>query len=685
MNQWVNNVTRATFRGAVAGLVLWSLAAPAMAQWRRPASFGPHKKAFGHQHRTFKALRPDQKLDWKSVIRTKVSGDTAKSVLNGNYFVREVLLSDYDYATGQPSRARSITGLVTFDGQGAYAFTGVLMDTLAGGQAQNYTSSGQYVVYSQGMLIMDNIIDGSDTDFGGVGTFGPSAFVASATEGLNNDILVGVPMPSTGSLSTVAGNYRAGYIDFLQGDMTRVRDASFALNADGQGNVDTVSVTGFAVDRGSVGLSQNISGVNYVVDPATALGAMSFGDPNSNQLISGTKIFVLSQDGNLLVGGDPNGFDVLVATPPGSGSNATASYNGTYYYAMMADDASNLPSYSDISTAYGTDRSDGSGVSITHQRYDDIYYFPYDYTADANPTFDSTGIYQTSYVLEMLGAQGHAVIGVGSGSYYTLLILLQSQPYAGTGIFVDPQSVSNSANHAPVTNPIAPGEIITLQGSGFATDFFPPPGQVLSPPFLPLLGGVTVTVNNRPAPLMSVSPTQITFIAPFGTGGTDSSPEYFATIQVNAGGTDANPVTLFTTVAAPGVVTTGNDGVSLGFVKKASDASTVSTDNPVRPGDNIVIYCTGLGQVSPPVGDGVAAASNPASVVNANVYAYIDGVPAPAGLPILLPGTAGLYQVNLQVPVGVTRGAIVYLDVEVDDSQNNTIAYTSEAKIPIAQ
>jgi len=37
---------------------------------------------------------------------------------------------------------------------------------------------------------------------------------------------------------------------------------------------------------------------------------------------------------------------------------------------------------------------------------------------------------------------------------------------AGTTVFLNPQGVINSANFAPITTQIAPGQIITLFGSG---------------------------------------------------------------------------------------------------------------------------------------------------------------------------------------------------------------------------
>ena len=57
--------------------------------------------------------------------------NSANSTVSGYYFIRQVLLSDFT-SSGQAGRARSVVGLATFDGKGAFTFAGVIMDTKAG-------------------------------------------------------------------------------------------------------------------------------------------------------------------------------------------------------------------------------------------------------------------------------------------------------------------------------------------------------------------------------------------------------------------------------------------------------------------------------------------------------------------------------------------------------------------------
>jgi hypothetical protein len=280
-----------------------------------------------------------------------------------------VVLSSFDGGTGKAGRARSIIGVASFDGRGNCSFGGALMDTRTGSKAQAYTVSGTYSAGANGLFQIQNPINTQYTEYGGIGAAGPSAFVASATEGIYNDVLVGIPMPTGLSVSTLTGTYRAGYIDYLQGDVTQVRNSIFTLTPNGQGSMGTLSVTGYAANLGSTSLSQSVFGATYSVDAATGTGNLILGAASSSQLVSGAKQFVPSKDGSILLGGDGNGFDLLVAVRPFSGSNANASFAGLYYYAQLSDDASGLPaaSVSTPTTAASTRPARASGwcTSVT--------------------------------------------------------------------------------------------------------------------------------------------------------------------------------------------------------------------------------------------------------------------------------------------------------------------------------
>jgi uncharacterized protein (TIGR03437 family) len=93
------------------------------------------------------------------------------------------------------------------------------------------------------------------------------------------------------------------------------------------------------------------------------------------------------------------------------------------------------------------------------------------------------------------------------------------------------------------------------------------------------------------------------------------------------------------------------------FSLVAGQAAAVNLDgtvngpaHPVAAGGEIAVYVTGLGVVSPGVGDGAAASLSILSYVNATVSATVAGQPAKVIFSGLAPGYAGLYQVNVIVP-----------------------------------
>ena len=70
----------------------------------------------------------------------------------------------------------------------------------------------------------------------------------------------------------------------------------------------------------------------------------------------------------------------------------------------------------------------------------------------------------------------------------------------------------------------------------------------------------------------------------------------------------------------------------------------------------VSIYCTGLGAVSPVVAAGAAGPASPLSTTPVNPTVTIGVLQAPVSFSGLAPTFAGLYQVNVQVPTGLSSG-----------------------------
>jgi uncharacterized protein (TIGR03437 family) len=350
-------------------------------------------------------------------------------------------------------------------------------------------------------------------------------------------------------------------------------------------------------------------------------------------------------------------------------------FRGTYFAAALENDTAQEADGSGIDSFYGSSLALGSqDTNIFHQHYDPIGNARYDYTADGGYQFQSDGLYNDDDAYQyQLGVSGKALLMVGIGSLYSLYINLQAQPRQQAGVFIDPLSIFNAASYAPIMNPVAPDEFITIFGNGMAT----------SPTTLPLpttLGTTQVRVNGQPAPLDYVSPTQINLLVPYAT-----TAEGFATFQVSNNGVLSNEVTVYTRATAPGVFTLTNidgstypAGTGPGAIQHA-DYSLVTSENPAVAGETLLLYVTGLGAVSPQVADGAAAPSRPPATVNETVFIDIldstfDDFQATVWFAGMAAGLAGLYQINFIVPSGLATGA-GYVDITTNE------AYTSEAMI----
>src|SRR5690606_5240712 len=77
--------------------------------------------------------------------------------------------------------------------------------------------------------------------------------------------------------------------------------------------------------------------------------------------------------------------------------------------------------------------------------------------------------------------------------------------------------------------------------------------------------------------------------------------------------------------------------------------------NPARPGEVILLYSTGLGQVAPPLASGALAPVEPPSHTNP-ARVTIGGIEADVISSIAAPGFAGLYEAAVVVPDGVASG-----------------------------
>ena len=231
-----------------------------------------------------------------------------------------------------------------------------------------------------------------------------------------------------------------------------------------------------------------------------------------------------------------------------------------------------------------------------------------------------------------------AVIADSSGNIYVAdtnndaIRVLQAQAPA---IFA-----GGVVNAGSFNAPISGGALATVFGSNFAGS-----NVSASLPLPTTLGGVSVTVNGRSAPLLFVNSGQVNFQVPWET----------ATGKANVvvtNGLTSNTATVNVGTAAPGLfILPGGQAIV-----QNQDFSLNGPNNPAKTGSTIVVYLTGSGPVNPPVATGALSPLSPVASATSQTSATIGPSSASVAFAGLTPGFVGLLQMNLVVPASLSSG-----------------------------
>ena len=217
---------------------------------------------------------------------------------------------------------------------------------------------------------------------------------------------------------------------------------------------------------------------------------------------------------------------------------------------------------------------------------------------------------------------------------------------------------------------ISPCSIAVVQGLGIAQGISGTltPNIIIGP--LPTtFQGAQISFNGIPAPIYYISNSlglqQIAVQVPC-----ELTPGS-ATVTINApGGGTATIQNVAIQQFSPGVFTTFY-GTQQFAVATRNDGSYVSPSNPAHPGDNVCIFATGLGQVTP------SAGTNTAGITGQNLIAPIQAGVNNAGVPLIsatsLPGEVGVDMVCFQVPQGTQTGPFQPIGLLVTDPSGNSI------------
>jgi uncharacterized protein (TIGR03437 family) len=177
------------------------------------------------------------------------------------------------------------------------------------------------------------------------------------------------------------------------------------------------------------------------------------------------------------------------------------------------------------------------------------------------------------------------------------------------------------------------------------------------------MAGAQVTVNSTPVPIFYAVPTQLGIQIPFEVTGTS------ATVSVSVAGQASTPATVTLAPVSPGIFTATADGKGAGAITHV-DGSAVTTQNPAHPGEVVILYATGLGQVAPAVPTGALPAS--LSSTFASVTLTIGGITFIPDFAGLSGCCVGLNQINARVPLGVSSGNAVPVVLNIGGKSSNT-------------
>jgi uncharacterized protein (TIGR03437 family) len=300
----------------------------------------------------------------------------------------------------------------------------------------------------------------------------------------------------------------------------------------------------------------------------------------------------------------------------------------------------------------------------------------------------SAALYQVNFTVPKT-VQGNVPVVLSIGGQSSNSVIL---PLFGISAVVNAASFLN-------TGTAAPEEMISIfaNGLGSTNQLYGFPATTVE--------GVSVTINGVAAPITALAATgnQINLVVPSQTPTT-------GTVQValtTPTGTSID-FPLIMNAAVPGIFLVTDSANPTADIAVAQFANTVwlvmptsaatalqlpqnctaSSANPLSlcgqpaaPGDYLVLYTTGLGEVTPngdpngtPLATGVIApvSGSPLYETTATPTVQVGGVTATVLFSGVAPGTSGEYQVDFQVPTGVTEGDAVPLTVSMPGSTTAT-------------
>ncbi len=217
--------------------------------------------------------------------------------------------------------------------------------------------------------------------------------------------------------------------------------------------------------------------------------------------------------------------------------------------------------------------------------------------------------------------------------------------------------VRSIASAAPGVSGVQSGSWITIMGTNFATARTTWDNAIVTNVFPTTLGGVTVLINGKAAPISFVNETQINALAP-----ADTALGPVSVTVANATGSSA-PANVDLVFSAPGFFTFDDRhiaGVVLDssggsqYLSAAGSLGAAVQSRAAKAGETILLFGTGFGRTTPPLSTAMAAtvalplAHTGSDITLPTATVTIGGQPAAVSFAGLV--SPGVYQLNVVVP-----------------------------------
>ena len=269
---------------------------------------------------------------------------------------------------------------------------------------------------------------------------------------------------------------------------------------------------------------------------------------------------------------------------------------------------------------------------------------------------------------------------------FLLFLLVSAFAFAQTPSVAD-GGVLNGASFVK-GQPVTTGSLVSIFGTNLATGL----SQADTIPLSTSLGGVTVQFVNgnttANAPLVFVAGTQVNAQIPWNLVPAGATANVSVTVNLN--GTVSAPSQFTVGPFSPGIFTAGPPAFRAiaqnvdGTLAQPVGSITGLTTHPVKIGDAIIIYATGLGAVDFPPADGaIPPFPSPSSNGLVNTLTppvvTVGGMSAQVLFSGLQPQFVGVNQVNIIIPPNAPTGDAVPLQIQmggITSPNNVTIAVT---------